>query len=437
MPSENSAFPRRFIAAGPVPWAFAAPLSTDDGALLEKLDKVYASLVATEPGTVPAARAIGMAMVELISDREVTAALRLSLLPVERLRDHPGVAFRRLTALFRLREIRELDAEMRRLAASTQFVGAARQRLCELAEELGMSWRLADVLPPPQPPLAGLDSTPMAWLRQQPAWRSEDSRGHKADGRRKLLSALGRMVTPEIAAAFDVADHVSGRYLALARAAASTSFWPEDDRSRAVLALHDNLVASVLRSDLSGLRTAVAEGRSPVVLCAHLGPVIGTNLLAELGIPGIAVGAMWVSGPRLTLVSTLGDAATVNLRFLALAKRMSREQMAIAIFPDGRAGGSRGHVTVHGLPLTIGLGAAALAPRRPSQLFFARTRIRPDHITVDFEPGPRLDADVALEQGETLLTHFYVDRLANHLADSPGEIGTPHAFCAVNSEAAA
>ena len=341
--------------------------------------------------------------------------------------DMPVIALKRLGALAHLGRTRDLDAELRRQAGSLSTHPVQRARLPQLARNFGLSWRMTDCLPAPLALVDDLHLAPMDWL-SQPLPPDMKVPGARSNARQRLALALAVPMDPDRDARTGRGDAVIERVRWLNRAAEAATLWPDDPRAGALRAFHDRVTSEVVRADLSGLLQARDEGRSLIVLLSHMAPNFAIAPPDDLGLPWVIVAHASNGESSADFLSTVGTIGEVNLAFLSLAKRLSRQQTGVAIFPDGQSGGSRVDTEILGLPISLGVGAAALARRRPSRLFYARRLATTDHLKVIYEPGPDLGPEVSQTQAETMLLNFYIDRFSDHLRAPPEQIGTPTAF---------
>ena len=174
------------------------------------------------------------------------------------------------------------------------------------------------------------------------------------------------------------------------------------------------------------LQALVASGRSVVLLQCHSGArgVISSSL-DDLDTPLSLVG----KGARIVRIRegdfniTTGNASSLPIQFLKLAKLARKGPRVIRLMPDGPDGSEFGTVDLFGRKVQVGLGGASLALHGKAVLAFARTRWTGKDWAVEVEVGPDMAEVPDRAAAERLFLDFYAENLRQVLLGPPKDIG--------------
>ena len=178
-------------------------------------------------------------------------------------------------------------------------------------------------------------------------------------------------------------------------------------------------------TDLSGLIKARDAGRSIMVLQAHAGlrgfvRVALRKLDMPVSLVNHATGL--IEHPDdFHLDTAIPETAAFD--FAKLIKRMRKERRIVRIFPDGALGGDLRQISVLGRPVTIGMGASALAFQGKCALFFASTCWTGAGVAVKFRAGPVVEPGLSREDCDKMFCDFYADGMTGLLMGPPKDMG--------------
>ena len=195
-----------------------------------------------------------------------------------------------------------------------------------------------------------------------------------------------------------------------------------------VLALFNQIETVVLSPDLHPLEQARSEGRSIVIVDAHAGKTLVSNLgLMRLGLPITIVSAMTRQSidPRNLNINTSGK--DVQTTFLKLVKLIKNQQRLVRLSPDGGAGDVR-EFDLFGRTIKLGQGAAMLAYHGRAATFFASSRWDGVHFQLSFKPGPVAMESQPREDFDREFYEFYLGHLRQIVSGAPEDMGINGGF---------
>ena len=195
-----------------------------------------------------------------------------------------------------------------------------------------------------------------------------------------------------------------------------------------VFALFNQIDSVIHPPDLSPLERARDEGRSIVIVEAHA----GTSLLSNLGLPALGMPLSIVSAsakqsadPRNFNIATSGN--YVQADFLKLVKLFKKEKRLVRLSPDGPAGDSL-EFDLFDRTIALGQGAATLAFHGRAATFFCTSRWDGIHFQLGFKPGPVAGDFQQREDFERAFYDFYLGCLKDIVLGAPEDMAINGGF---------
>lgn len=195
-----------------------------------------------------------------------------------------------------------------------------------------------------------------------------------------------------------------------------------------VLSLSNQVVTTIIPPDLTLLEQARDSGHSIVIVEAHAGTTMLSNLgIPRLGMPGsvITQGAERSADRKDFNINT--SEKDVQMQLLKLTKLLKKQQRLVRLFPDGPAGDHL-EFDLFGRSIKIGQGAALLAYHGRAATFFAASRWDGNHFQLYFRPGPTVLESEPREVFNTSFYEFYLDCLRRIVSGAPEDMGLDGGF---------
>lgn len=202
------------------------------------------------------------------------------------------------------------------------------------------------------------------------------------------------------------------------------------DDEQAIFNLYLQISSMCDKPDLEAMDALKADGRSIVLLSAHLGftneQILGLDDW-DVPITNVSNSRIRTANDKsLRVVSPVAEG--IQIAYMRLIKSMRSEQRLVLIHPDGGHGQDLDEHMLLGVKVMMGRGAANIAYSGRAATFFLTTGWDGTQFKTKLIPGPVANQTEAREPFEARLTAFYLASVQDVLLGPPENLGRVRAF---------